>query len=328
VSVLAGPSEYLYGEETALLEVIDGREPFPRIAPPWRRGIEDVPLHPGGHVAWAAANELATPEGDFPVAPALVDNVETLANVPGILAEGADWFRELGTPESPGTVVCTVSGRTRHAGVAEVEMGATLAEVIEAVGGGARSGRKLVAAVSGVANALVPAAKFDTPLTYEAMQAIGSGLGACGFVVFDDESDLVAVAQAISRFLAVESCGQCTPCKQDGLTISTALDRLRRSAGDANDLETISGRLRTVVDGARCALATQQQVVVESAMRLFPEQFEAHAHARAAAAPQELVAETVNIADGVARLDEHHLQKQPDWSYDAVDSGQAPADHL
>src|SRR6185295_1681656 len=134
-------------------------------------------------------------------------------------------------------------------------------------------------------------AKFETPLTYEAMRDIGSGLGACGFIVFDDETDLVAVAHGISRFLAVESCGQCTPCKQDGLTISTALDRLRRSAGDANDLETISGRLRTVVDGARCALATQQQVVVESAMRLFPEQFEAHVQARAAAAPQELVAE-------------------------------------
>ena len=182
--------------------------------------------------------------------------------------------------------------------------------------------------MSGVANAFIPAAKFDTPLTYEAMQAIGSGLGACGFIVFDDESDLVAVTQAISRFLAVESCGQCTPCKQDGLTISTALDRLRRSAAEANDLETISERLRTVVDGARCALATQQQVVVESALRLFPEQFEAHFHARAAAVPQELVAETVDIADGVARLDEQHLRKQPDWSYDAVDSGQMPADRL
>ena len=328
VSVLAGPSAYLYGEETALLEVLDGREPFPRIAPPWRRGVDDVPIHPGGHVEWAAANELVTPGSDFPVAPALVDNVETLANVAGILAEGADWFRELGTAESPGSVVCTVSGRTQRAGVAEVELGTPLGDVLDAVGGGARAGRKLVAAVSGVANAFIPAAKFDTPLTYEAMQAIGSGLGACGFIVFDDESDLVAVTQAISRFLAVESCGQCTPCKQDGLTISTALDRLRRSAAEANDLETISERLRTVVDGARCALATQQQVVVESALRLFPEQFEAHFHARAAAVPRELVAETVDIADGVARLDEQHLRKQPDWSYDAVDSGQMPADRL
>jgi NADH-quinone oxidoreductase subunit F len=328
LSVLAGPSEYLYGEETALLEVIDGRGPFPRIAPPWRRGVDDVPLHPGGHVEWAAANEMATRDRDVPVAPALVDNVETMANLPGILAEGADWFRELGTDDSPGSIVCTVSGRTRRAGVAEVAMGTTLAELIEVVGGGARPGRRLVAAVSGVANAFLPAAKFDTPLTYEAMRDAGSGLGACGFIVFDDQTDLVAVAQAMSRFLAVESCGQCTPCKQDGLAISVALDRMRRSEGDENDLALVTKRLASVADGARCALATQQQLVVGSALRLFPEAFAAHARGEQPAAPTEVIAELVDIVDGVAQLDEQHLAKQPDWSYDPVDSGQAPVDRL
>src|SRR6185295_83180 len=102
-------------------------------------------------------------------------------------------------------------------------------------------------------------AKFETPLTYEAMRDIGSGLGSCGFIVFDDETDLVAVAHAISRFLAAESCGQCTPCKQDGFAISAALDRVRRSEAGEEDLATIAQRLRTVTDGARCALATQQQ---------------------------------------------------------------------
>ena len=126
----------------------------------------------------------------------------------------------------------------------------------------------------------------------------------------------------------MESCGQCTPCKQDGLAISAALDRVRRSEADEGDLETIAGRLRTVTDGARCALATQQQVVVESALRLFPESFEAHAHGGAPAAGAELIAELVDIADGVAVVDAHHSDKQPDWSYDAVDSGQAPADRL
>jgi NADH-quinone oxidoreductase subunit F len=326
ISILAGPSEYLYGEETALLEVLDGRGPFPRIAPPWRRGVDDVPIHPGGHVEWSAAVEMATTDHDVPVAPALVDNVETMANLPGILAEGADWFRELGTAESPGSIVCTVTGRTQRAGVAEVAMGTTLAQVIDAIGGGARPGRRLVAAVSGVANALVPAAKFDTPLTYEAMSGIGSGLGAGGFIVFDDETDFVAVAQAISRFLAVESCGQCTPCKQDGGAISVALDRVRRSEGHESDLVLIDERLRSVADGARCALATQQQVVVGSVLRLFPEPFKAHADGERPAAPAELVAELVDIADGVAHLDEHHQDKQPDWSYDPVDSGQSPVD--
>jgi NADH-quinone oxidoreductase subunit F len=328
VSVLAGPSAYLYGEETALLEVLDGRQPFPRVAPPWRRGVDEVPVHPGGAVEWPAAVELVTPESDFPVAPALVDNVETLANVPGILARGADWFREIGTAESPGSVVCTISGRTLRAGVAEVAMGTSFAQVIEHVGGGARPGRRLVAAVSGVANALIPAARFDTPLTYEAMREVGSGLGACGFIVFDDETDLVAVAHAIARFLAVESCGQCTPCKQDGVAISAALERVRNSEGDENDLVVIEERLRTVADGARCALATQQQAVVGSALRLFPESFRAHARSEQPSAPPELIAELVDIADGVARVDEHHRDKQPDWSYDPVDSGQAPVDRL
>ena len=328
LSVVAGPSEYLYGEETALLEVLDGRGPFPRIAPPWRRGVDDVPLHPGGHVEWAAANEMVTRDSDFPVAPALVDNVETMANLPGILAEGADWFRELGTAESPGTIVCTVTGRTARAGVAEVPMGTTLAQLIERVGGGARPGRTLVAAVSGVANAFIPASKFDTPLTYEAMREAGSGLGACGFIVFDDESDLVAVAQGVARFLAVESCGPCTPCKQDGGAISVALDRVRRSEGDDSDLALAIKRLGTVADGARCALATQQQVVVGSALSLFPDAFSEHARGERPSAPTEIVAELVDIVDGVARIDEHHLAKQPDWSYDPADSGQAPVDRL
>jgi NADH:ubiquinone oxidoreductase subunit F (NADH-binding) len=326
ITVVAGPSEYLYGEETALLEVLDGRGPFPRIAPPWRRGIDDVPLHPGGHVEWAAANEMATTDGELPVAPALVDNVETMANLPAILAEGADWFRELGTPESPGSIVVTVTGRTQRAGVAEVAMGTTLAQVIEAVGGGARPRRRLVAAVSGVANAIIPAADFDTPLTYEAMNGIGSGLGAGGFIVFDDETDMVGVAQAIARFLAVESCGQCTPCKLDGVAISIALDRLRRTAGHESDLELVEQRLKSVADGARCALATQQQVVVGSLLRLFPEPFRQHADNERAAAPVEVIAELVDIVDGVATVDTHHLDKQPDWTYGPEDSGQSPAD--
>jgi NADH-quinone oxidoreductase subunit F len=329
VSVHAGPSAYLYGEETALLEVLDGREPFPRVSPPWRRGIDELPIEPNTEIERGAADvELVTPESDFPVAPALVDNVETIANIAGILANGADWFRELGTPESPGSVVCTISGRTQRAGVAEVPLGTTLAEVIERVGGGARPGRKLVAAVSGVANAMVPAAQFDTPLTYEAMQAIGSGLGAAGFIVFDDETDLVAVANAIARFLAVESCGQCTPCKQDGLAISDALGRIRSSNAKADDLATVERRLGTVTFGARCTLAQQQQTVVGSVLSLFHDAFRAHAAGEVPGAEAELIAETVDIVDGVARLDARHQAKQPDWTYDAVDSGQAPADRL
>jgi len=106
--------------------------------------------------------------------------------------------------------------------------------------------------MSGVANPLVSEAQLDTPLTYEAMQAIGSGLGAAGFIVFDDETDFAAVAHGVSKFLAVESCGQCTPCKQDGLAIADLLDGIRRSDGSDRDLVEVDRLLQTVTEGARC----------------------------------------------------------------------------
>ena len=161
----AGPSSYLYGEETGLLEVLDGREPFPRVAPPWRHGLDEV----GDGTESTADLELAEPGGEGVAPPTLANNVETMANVAGILAEGADWFRELGTEASPGSVVCTVSGATRRHAVAEIALGTPLREVLERVGGGAEPGHEIVAVISGVANPFLPASALDTPVTYEAM---------------------------------------------------------------------------------------------------------------------------------------------------------------
>ena len=140
ISVFEGPNEYLYGEETALLETIDGRYPFPRIAPPYRRGVREV-VESAADVdtdsGLSAHVEMAGPDADDEAPPTLVDNVETLANVARILARGAEWFRTEGTPESPGTIVCTVTGSTVRSGVGEVIMGTPLREVIDAIGGGA-----------------------------------------------------------------------------------------------------------------------------------------------------------------------------------------------
>ncbi|MGI8808452.1 MAG: NADH-ubiquinone oxidoreductase-F iron-sulfur binding region domain-containing protein [Acidimicrobiales bacterium] len=322
--VVEGPSEYLYGEETALLEVISGRKPFPRITPPFRRGVDDA----DPTTRSAAAEELAGPGPDSVGAPTLVNNVETLSNVGSILAEGADWFRQLGTPESPGTIVCTITGRTRRHGVAEVPMGTPLSAVIDTVGGGAMEGRRVVAVMSGVANPLVPEAHLSTPLTYEAMEGIGSGLGAAGFIVFDDRTDLTAVAHGVSRFLSVESCGQCTPCKQDGLALTGLLDGLRRSEAAGGDLDAVNDNLRTVADEARCALALQHQRVVESMLALFPEQFRAHASGAVAAAEPEVIAPIVDIDGDRAVLDDRQPRKQPDWTFDDTDSGESPADRF
>jgi NADH:ubiquinone oxidoreductase subunit F (NADH-binding) len=331
VTLFAGPSEYLYGEETGLLEAIDGRPPFPRIAPPYREGVDEMfedAADAASGTSSAAHTELAGPTGESVAPPTLAGNTETFANVPGIVRNGADWFRALGTPDSPGTVVCTVTGDTVRAGVAEVELGTPLRTVLEQIGGGPRAGHEWVAAMSGVANPLLLATAFDTPLSYEAMQAAGSGLGAAGFIVFDDSTDFAALAAGVARFLAVESCGQCRHCKDDGLTLADSLARVAESRAHPRDRDEITARLSVVAEGARCNLATQQQIVVGSVLQQFPDAFEAHLERDAPAQTPVLIAAVVDLADGVARLDETQRTKQPDWTHDAVDSGQWPADRL
>jgi NADH-quinone oxidoreductase subunit F len=319
--IVEGPSEYLYGEETALLEVVDGREPFPRIAPPYRHGVDDVGEDPTS----AAGSVMASPEGQT-AAPALVNNAETIANVPGILAEGATWFRQVGTADSPGTIVCTLSGGGRRAGVAEFEMGTPLAEVIETIGG---PGAAIQAVLSGVANPFLPGTLLDTPLSYGAMEAAGTGLGAAGFIIFSEEDDLAAVAAGVARFLAVESCGQCTPCKQDGLAIAEILARIVGGEPEAGDADSLASRVDTVADEARCALAGQQQRVIGSLLELFPDALRDHLEDGALPTDTVLVASLVDIDDsGRAIVDERQRAKQPDWTFDNVDSGQSPADRF
>ena len=324
LTVFEGPDEYLYGEETAMLETIDGRHPLPRVAPPYRQGVSEVDSDSG----LPAGVGMAGPGTGTSAPPTLVNNVETLANVPDIIARGAAWFRQEGTEDSPGTIVCTVTGSTKRHGVGEVSMGTPLREVIDVIGGGLRSGGQVKAVLSGVANALVPAALLDTPLTYEAMNAIGSGLGSAGFIVFDDADDLTAVVAGVSRFLAVESCGQCTPCKQDGLALSGLLAQLSRSEAGADELEQVRSRALTVTDEARCYLATQQQLVVASLLDLFPEEVERHLRAEVGAVEPALIAELVDIEGDRAVIDEGHRDKQPDWTYDETDSGKSPAARL
>jgi NADH-quinone oxidoreductase subunit F len=331
VDVFEGPKEYLYGEETALLESIDGRYPFPRIAPPYRRGVNEV-VETTADVrtdsGLSAHVEMAAPGEQSEAPPTLVDNVETLANVARIMARGAEWFRTEGTAESPGTIVCTVTGSTRRAGIGEVIMGTPLGEVIDAIGGGARPGRTLVAALPGVSNGFISADQFDTPVSYEGLAAIGSGLGSAGFIVFDDSDDLVAATAGAARFLAVESCGQCTPCKLDGIAIADLLAKLARSEADERDLATLRTRVATVADGARCSLATQQQVIVTALLDRYADQVSAHASAKLPATEPRLVAELVDIVDGEASVDVHHAAKQPDWTFEPHYSGQLPAARL
>jgi len=327
-----GPGEYLYGEETALLETIDGRYPFPRVAPPFRRGDVEVvesAADASSHSGLSAHVEMAGPGGDTDVPPTLVDNVETLANVARILGRGAAWFRTEGTEQSPGTIVCTVTGSVQRAGVGEVIMGTPLREVIEAIGGGARPGHRIKAVLSGVSSAILTEDQLDTPVSYEGMAAVGSGLGSAGFQVFDDHDDIAAVAAGVSRFLAVESCGQCVPCKVDGIALSQLLADLSRSQVTEAEFAKIGRLASTVGERARCSLATQHQDVIGSILERFGPELRAHVGRYGDGAVEPLlVAELADIQGDVAVLDERHRDKQPDWSFGDEYSGKVPAERF
>jgi NADH-quinone oxidoreductase subunit F len=331
VGIVAGPHEYLFGEETALLEVVAGRPPLPRIAPPYRRGVIEVVEHDDDVDSGSglpAHVEMAGPGADTGAPPALVDNVETLANVTRIVAEGATWFRRLGTQDSPGTIVCTVTGAVRHPGVAEIALGTTVRQAIDDIGGGPRRGRQVKAVLNGVSAAPLPAALLDTPLTYEDMAGVGSGLGTASLIVVDEGTDMTAVAAGVARFLAVESCGQCTPCKADGLVIADALDRLCTGAGDQRDLDAVTKALATVADGARCNLASQQQAVVGAVLEGWDDELVRRATGAAESVTPVLITEVTGLRDGEVTLDESRRTKQPDWTHDAEWSGSYPADEL
>jgi len=307
--VFEGPDEYLYGEESALLETIDGRWPFPRVVPTFRRGLRGAVL-------------VDSPEN----APALVNNTETLANVARIVGRGPAWFRTVGTEKSPGTMVCTITGQTRRHGVGEVRMGTSLRDVIAAIGGGPKRGHQIKAVLSGVANRVISGSMLDTPVSYEGLASIGSGLGSGAFIVCDDTTDMAAVAAGVARFLAVESCGQCSPCKLDGITLSQRLAVVASSEGREHDYQEIQKRLGTVADRSRCFLATQQQVVLESILDQFPDEIDAHISGAADPAEPELIAELLDIADGKAIVDQRHRRKQWDWTYNSQDSGTVPVE--
>lgn len=312
ITIVTGPDEYLFGEEKAMLEVIEGNDPLPRLLPPYEHGLFATAPQTG----WESKGPEPGHSGRHESNPTLVNNAETLSNVPHILARGADWFREMGTEASPGNLVCTVVGDVVAPDVGEVELGTPLRDVIEAVGSGLPPGRVVKAVFSGVANPVVTADQLDVPLSYEGFQAIGSGMGAGGFIVYDDTACMVVVARCFSRFLYVESCGQCPPCKIGSGEITTRLERIEAGAGEDADVGDIGGWLAKVTDGARCYLAMEERLVVGSILQAFPEEFAQHLETGACPRPRPLtLPKLVDLGGGRARYDERQVRKQPDWTY-------------
>jgi NADH-quinone oxidoreductase subunit F len=311
VQIVTGPEEYLFGEEKALLEVIEGRDPLPRWLPPYLHGL----FASGPQLGWQASE--ASQPGEPAANPTLVNNVETLAHAAWIMANGPDAFREVGTAATPGTLLCTVVGDADRPGVWELPAGTPLREVL-ALAGAPRPGRSLKGIFSGVSNAVITQEMADTPLCFDALAHAGSGLGAAGFVVYDDTACMVDVAATLSRFLAVESCGQCPPCKLGTGQITAALERIRSGEGHDDDLARIQENLRVVADGNRCYVPVQERVMVSSVLRAFPEDVAAHLERRCPSSRQPLPTPKITeIADGEVRYDPRQDRKRPDWTYES-----------
>jgi len=251
-----GPDDYLFGEEKGLLEVIEGKEPLPRLYPPYVQGLFE--------------------ESDAQPQPALVNNVETLANVTHIIGKGSEWFRGLGTAESPGTIVCTVGGDTVVDAVAEVELGTSLNEILQTVGGGMTSGRDPRMILNGVSNSPLTGAELDTPVSFEGMKKAGSGLGSAGFTFLDDTACPVQVAAAASAFLYRGSCGQCPSCKLGTEAMTEHFTALSLGAASTEAIEEIWAWTQRITDSNRCGLAAGQQGMAAGAMERFPEDLTQH----------------------------------------------------
>ena len=306
ISLVLGPDSYLFGEEKALLEVVEGEDPLPRRDPPYLHGL----FASGPQMGWTAHDGGDT--GGDAANPTIVNNLETLATVPHILANGAEWYRALGTWGSPGTMVFTVVGDVVRPGYGELELGTTIRQVIEQVGGGTHPGRSVKAVFSGVSNGVITSDHLDVPATYEDLAAIGSGLGSAGLIVYDDTADMVAVARLFARFLNVESCGQCGACKLHSGAISDTLERLERGAADDRDIDLLGAGLQMVTDQNRCYLPVELQTVVASILRELPEDFVTHLERTPAPPRPYRLPKIVDMSNGTVTYDPTTAPEQPD----------------
>ena len=250
IRVVEGAGSYVCGEETAMLESLEGKRGMVRPKPP-----------------------IPALQGLFGK-PTLVNNVLTLAAVPGIIADGAAAYQALGMDRSRGTQVFQLAGNIARGGIVEVAFGVTLGELVEGYGGGTRSGRPLRAVqVGGPLGAYLPADTLDVPMDYEALAAAGGLLGHGGIVVFDDSVDMAAQARFAMEFCAAESCGKCTPCRVGSTRGVEVIDKITAGVDRERTLVLLEDLCTTMTDGSLCAMGGLTPLPVRSALSHFPEDF-------------------------------------------------------
>jgi len=250
IELRLGAGAYICGEETSMLESLEGRRGEVRVRPP-----------------------LPAEKGLFG-APTVVNNVITLATVPAVLADGASAYRDFGQAKSRGTLPLQLAGNVRRGGLIERAFGLTVRQLLEDYGGGSATGRPIRAVqIGGPLGAYLPASQFDTPLEYEALSAIGAMLGHGGVVAFDDSVDMLQMARYAMQFCAHESCGKCTPCRIGSVRGAEALDNVARGRDRDANLALVEELCDTMLQASLCGLGGMAPYPVLSALKHFPEDF-------------------------------------------------------
>jgi bidirectional [NiFe] hydrogenase diaphorase subunit len=253
LEIRVGAGAFVCGEETALMASIEGKRGQPHPRPPY-------PAESGlwGH-------------------PTLINNVETLANIPAIIRNGGAWFASIGTEKSKGTKVFALTGCVNQSGLIEVPMGTTLREIIYDIGGGIPNGRRFKAAqTGGPGGGCIPEQFLDLPVDYESLTAIGSFMGSGGLIVMDDTTCMVQVAKYFMEFCMAESCGKCVPCRVGTAQMYGLLDKITNGEATLNDLALLEELCETVKNTSLCGLGQGAPSPVLSTLRYFRDEYIAH----------------------------------------------------
>ena len=254
IEIRLGAGAFVCGEETALLESIEGRRGQPRIKPPF----------PAVAGLWSK--------------PTLINNVETYANIAQIILNGAEWYSSIGTENSKGTKVFALGGNVNNIGLVEVPMGTTLREIVFDIGGGIPNGREFKAAqTGGPSGGCIPAEHLDTPIDYESLKAIGSMMGSGGLIVMDDTKCMVSLAKFYLDFTVSESCGKCTPCRIGTKRMLEILEKLCSGKGEEKDIEKLEKLSANIIKSSVCGLGQTAPNPVVSTLKYFRNEFEEHA---------------------------------------------------
>jgi len=253
IKIKAGAGAFVCGEETALLNSIEGLRGMPRVRPPFPaiKGLFGKPT--------------------------TLNNVETYANVPFIIRKGADWYAAMGTEKSKGSKVFCLTGKVNNTGLMEVPMGITLRDIIFSIGGGIQDGKAFKAVQSGgPSGGCIPAEHLDTPIDYESLGALGAIMGSGGLVVMDENTCMVDVAKFFLNFTQLESCGKCTPCREGTKRMLEILQKICDGKGEMADIDTLELLCRVIKGSSLCALGQTAPNPIATTLRYFRNEYEAH----------------------------------------------------